>query len=101
MSELFFGEGALAFYASAGVVMFFSFFAGVILWTLTRSKKEARNWASIPLDADDASPRTPRERLSAQTSELPQSVESKGCCGDCQNSSTGCNNHVERQHAAH
>ena len=52
MDNSWFSEQWLSNYASLGLLLFFLFFMGVILWVVTRPRKQTDRWASIPLSDD-------------------------------------------------
>jgi len=40
----------LSHWAEAGLIVFFSVFVGVTVWSMTRSRKLVRQWAMLPLE---------------------------------------------------
>lgn len=47
--------------AVIALLVFFLVFLGLTVWVLSRRQKTVDRWAGLPLDADEAEPREPRE----------------------------------------
>lgn len=45
-------EDPLSVAAVVSMLIFFGVFLGVIVWLLTRSRREVDNWSKMPLDDD-------------------------------------------------
>ncbi len=58
-------------FAVTGLAMFVAIFVGVVVWTLTRRKKQVDRWARLPLSDEDEpdEPRTTNRKLSANQRE--------------------------------
>lgn len=55
-------EAGFHWFAKVALVVFFVFFVGVVIWTLTRSRRQMKDNAQIPLEEDVVEPRAQHER---------------------------------------
>ncbi len=58
-------------FAVTGLVLFVAIFVGVVVWTLTRRKRQVDRWARLPLSDEDepVGPRTTKKKPSANQRE--------------------------------
>ncbi|TWT40767.1 cbb3-type cytochrome c oxidase subunit 3 [Botrimarina hoheduenensis] len=86
-------QAGLAPIAVVGLIAFFAVFVGVLVWTMTRPRRDIETWSSLPLadGKDPVQPRTPptssdtdpltTDRL--QATQLPTVKKSCGKCERC------------------
>ena len=52
IKELLSGNG-LEFFSTTGLVLFTLIFLSIVCWVVARSRREVRDWASLPFESDE------------------------------------------------